>query len=83
MTLCRPIPLVVLEIGLCVHACSCPGHPKILKIRVFWSAVGMGHSQIGYHMVSDMTAPMGHVYSKFVSECPRYLLSHYINGGQG
>jgi hypothetical protein len=35
MSLCRPILLIVLGTGLCVHACSYPGHPKISWIRVF------------------------------------------------
>jgi hypothetical protein len=34
-------------------------HPKTLRIRVFWSPVGMGAGQTGYHKVSDMTAPRG------------------------
>jgi hypothetical protein len=57
MLLCRPIPLTVLKIGLCVRACFFLGHPKILRIRVSWFPVGMGGDQISCHKVSDMIAP--------------------------
>jgi hypothetical protein len=59
MLRCRPILLTVLRTGLCAHACSFLGHPKTLRIRVFWSPVGMEAGQTGYHKVSDMTAPQG------------------------
>jgi hypothetical protein len=59
MLRCRPILLIVLRTGLCAHACSFLGHPKTLRIRVFWSPVGMGDGQIGYHKVFDMTVPRG------------------------
>lgn len=36
---------------------------KKLKIRVSLSPRDMSHSQIGYHRVSDMTAPTGHMLS--------------------
>jgi hypothetical protein len=78
----RPFLPIVLGIGLCAHMCFCPGHQKILKIRVSLSPVGMGHSQIGCRRVFDTIAPMGHVNSEFDSECPSYLLPHYVNGGQ-
>src|SRR5688572_14334060 len=57
MLRCRPILLTVLRTGLCAHTCSLLGHPKTLRIQVFWSLVGMGADQTGYHKVSDMTAP--------------------------
>jgi hypothetical protein len=57
MLLCRPILLIVLGTGLCVRACSFPGHPKIFRIRVSWFPVGMGGDQIGCHKVFDMIAP--------------------------
>jgi hypothetical protein len=44
---------------LCVRVCSFLGHPKILRIRVSWFPMGVGGGQIGYHKVSDMTAPQG------------------------
>ena len=59
MLRCRPILLIVLRTGLYAHTCSLLGHPKILRIRVFWSPVGMGDGQNGYHKVSYMTAPRG------------------------
>jgi hypothetical protein len=57
MLLCRPILLIVLITGLCVHACFFLGHPKILQIWVSWFPRGMGGDQIGCHKVSDMIAP--------------------------
>jgi hypothetical protein len=78
----RSILLVVLEIGLRVHVCFCPGHPQRLKIRVSSSPVGMGHNQIGCHRVSDTATPMGHVDSEFVTKCPSHLLPHYVDGGR-
>jgi hypothetical protein len=54
--LCRPILLIVLETGLCVHVCFSLGHPKFLRIRVSWFHVGMGGGQIGCHKAFDMTA---------------------------
>jgi hypothetical protein len=59
MLLCHPILLIMLETGLCVHACFFLGHSKILQIRVSWFPVGMGDDQIGYHKVFDMTALQG------------------------
>jgi hypothetical protein len=59
MLMCRPILLIVLETGLCVHACFFLDHPKILQIWVSWFPVGMGGDQIGCHKVSDMIAPPG------------------------
>jgi hypothetical protein len=50
MLRCRPILLIVLRTSLYAHACSFLGHLKTLRIRVFWSPVGMG---------DDMTAPQG------------------------
>jgi hypothetical protein len=57
--MCRPILLIVLETGLCVHLCFSLGHPKILQIWVSWFPVGMCGSQIGYHKASDMTTLQG------------------------
>lgn len=82
MLRCRSIPLIVLRIGLCAHACSFLGHPKTLRIQVFWSHVGMGDGQIGYHKVSDMTAPRDYANSELISERPSYFLSYYINGSR-
>jgi hypothetical protein len=79
-TRCWPVLLIVLRTGLCAHVCSFLGHPKTLRIRVFWSPVGMGDGQIGYHKVSDMTAPGDYANSKLISECPSYFLSYYIDG---
>jgi hypothetical protein len=59
MLLCRPILIIVLKTGLCVHACFFLGHLKILRIRVSWFPVGMDGDQIGCHKVSDMIAPQG------------------------
>jgi hypothetical protein len=53
----RPILLIALRNGLCAHACSFLGHPKFLRIRVSGAPMGMGGGRIGYHKVSDMTAP--------------------------
>jgi hypothetical protein len=59
MLMCRPILLIVLRTGLCVHSCFSLGHPKILRIQVSWFPMGMGGDQIGCHKVSDMIAPQG------------------------
>jgi hypothetical protein len=59
MLLCRPILLIVLETGICVHVCFSLGHSKILQIRVSWFPVGMSGGQIGCHKASDMTALQG------------------------
>jgi hypothetical protein len=64
---CRPILLIVLRTGLCVRACFFLGHSKTLRIRVFWSPMGMGDSQTGYHKVSDMTAPPGTILTPSLS----------------
>jgi hypothetical protein len=40
----------------------------VVESVVIWSPIGLPH--------------MGHVNSKFVLECPRYLLPNYINGGR-
>jgi hypothetical protein len=82
MLLCRPILLIVLETGLCVHACFFLGHPKILQIRVSWFPVGMGGDQIGCHKVSDMIAHQDHAYSELISERPGYFFPHYIDGSR-
>jgi hypothetical protein len=83
MPLCRPIPLVVLEISLCVRVCAPPlvtqnfckfGYlcPQwvwvVVKSAIIWPLVRL--------------PPMGQGNSEFVSECPSYLLSYYINGGR-
>jgi hypothetical protein len=80
MLRCRPILLAMLRTGLCAHACSFLGHPKTLRIRVFWSPVGMGAGQTGYHKVSDMTAPRDYTNSELISERPNYFLPYYIDG---
>jgi hypothetical protein len=67
MLWCRPILLIVLRTGLYAHACSFLGQPKTLRIRVFWSLVGMGDGQNGYHKVSDMTAPPGTILTPSLS----------------
>jgi hypothetical protein len=59
MLLCRLILLIVLRTGICVRTCFFLGHPKTLRIRVFWSPVGMGDGQTRYHKVSYMTSPRG------------------------
>jgi hypothetical protein len=82
MLLCQPILLIVLRTGLCVRACFFLGHPKTLRIRVFWSPVGMGDGQTGYHKVSDMTAPGDYTNSELISELPSYFLSYYIDGSR-
>jgi hypothetical protein len=82
MLLCRPILLIVLETGLCVHVCFSLGHPKILQIRVSWFPVGMGGGQIGCHKASDITAPRDHAYSELISERSGYLFPYYINGSR-
>jgi hypothetical protein len=82
MLWCEPILLIVLRTGLCAHTCSFPGHLKTLQIRVFWSPVGMGDGKIGYHKVSDMTAPRDYANSDFISERPSYFLSYYIDGSR-
>jgi hypothetical protein len=73
MLRCRPILLIVLKTGLCAHACYFLGHPKTLRIQVFWSPVGMGDGQIGCHKVSDMTAPRDYTNSELISERPSYF----------
>jgi hypothetical protein len=82
MLRCRPILLIVLRTGLYAHACSFLGHPKTLRIRVFWSPVGMGDVQNGYHKVSDMIAPGDYTNSELISERPSYFLSYYIDGSR-
>jgi hypothetical protein len=79
MLRCRPILLIVLRTGLYAQTCSFLGHPKTLRIRVFWSPVGMADGQNGYHKVSDMTAPGDYTNSELISECPSYFLSYYID----
>jgi hypothetical protein len=44
--------------------------------------MGMGDSQIGYHKVSDMTAPRDYANSELISECPSYFLSYCIDGSR-
>jgi hypothetical protein len=82
MLLCRPILLIVLETGLCVHVCFFLGHSKILRIRVFWFPVGMGGGQMDCHKVSDMIAPRDHAHSELISKRPSYFFPHYINGSR-
>jgi hypothetical protein len=77
-----PILLIMLRTGLFAHACSFLGHPNFLRIRVFWSPLGMRDGQIGYHKVSDMAAPRDHANSELISERPSHLLSYYIDGNQ-
>jgi hypothetical protein len=71
MLLCRPILLIVLRTGLCVHTCFFLGHLKILRIRVSWFPVGMGGDQISYHKVSDMIAPQGLYLLRAYLETPQ------------
>jgi hypothetical protein len=80
--LCRPILLIVLRTGLCVHACFLFGHPKILRNRVSWFSGGMGGDQIGCHKVSDTIAPRHHAYFELISERPGYFFPHYIDGSR-
>jgi hypothetical protein len=41
----------------------------------------MGDGQIGYHKVSDMTAPWDYTNSELISR-PSYVLSYYIDGSR-
>jgi hypothetical protein len=77
--LCRPILLIALKIGRCVHVCSFLGYPKILRIRVSWFRVGMGVGQIGCYKASDMNVPQYHAYFELNSERPGYFFPYYIN----
>jgi hypothetical protein len=50
------------------------GYPCPLWVRVITKLVVIGFL--------IRLPPMGHVNSKFVLECHRYLLPHYVNGDQ-
>jgi hypothetical protein len=82
MLRCQPILLTMLRTGLCAHVCSFLGHLKTLRIRVFWSPVGMGDGQTGYYKVSNMNAPGDYTNSELISERPSYFLSYYIDGSR-
>jgi hypothetical protein len=58
----------------CVHVCSFLGHPKILRIRVSWSPVGMGGGQISCYKASDMTVPQGPCLLRAYLGMPRLFL---------
>ena len=63
----RPSPLVTRK--FCKFGYSRPLWVwVIVELVVLWSLIGLPH--------------MGHVNSKFVLECPSYLLPNYFNGGR-